>query len=143
MKSVYKQEWKTDKCGMTDYPCWCRVIVLKSLKKYNYKDENEDSVIVGTGAISTKLAHYIVKLHNKELKKQTNKIIKSTYKQKWKVIKCGVKDCGCRMIVLPSYNSKEDKLEDCIISAGDIGVNFARYVVKLHNAEIKNNLIEK
>ncbi len=136
-KSVYNQEWKAVKCGMGDYPCWCRVIVLKSLKKYSCKDDNEDNVVVRPGCTSTKLACYIVKLHNKELKKQVNKIIKSTYKQKWKVVKCGVKDCGCRMIVLPSYNSKKDKLEDCIILAGDIGVKFARYITKLHNAELK------
>ena len=142
-ESVYKQEWKIDKCGMEDYPCWCRVIILKSLKKFNYKDNNRDKVIVSTGAIPTKLACYIVKLHNKELKKQVNKIVKSTYKQKWKVIKCGVEDCGCRMIVLSSYSSKEDKIEDCIIPAGDIGIKFARYITKLHNAEIKNNFIEK
>lgn len=143
MKSIYKQEWKIDKCGMGDYPCWCRVIILKSLEKFNYKDYNENNTIVRTGVIPTKLAHYIVKLHNKKLKGQINKIIKPTYKQKWKVIKCGVKDCGCRMIVLPSYNSKDDLLEDCIISAGDIGVKFARYISKLHNKELKNNLIEK
>ena len=61
-ESVYKQEWKIDKCGMGDYPCWCRVIVLKSLKKYNCRDDNENNVIVRPGCVSTKLACYIVKL---------------------------------------------------------------------------------
>ena len=70
MKSVYKQEWKVIECGTQDN-CWCRVIVLKSLKKYDPDDENnDDSIVVGPGMIVSKFAKYVVKLHNAEIKRK-------------------------------------------------------------------------
>ncbi|HUS49548.1 MAG TPA: hypothetical protein VMZ91_05250 [Candidatus Paceibacterota bacterium] len=70
MKSIFKQEWKVVECGTQD-KCWCRVIVLKSLKKYDFNDENnEDSIVVGPGMIESKFAKYVVKLHNVEIKRK-------------------------------------------------------------------------
>ena len=72
MKSIFKQEWKVVECGTQD-KCWCRMIVLKTLKKYDPDDDNEDSIVVGPGTIESKFAKYVVKLHNAEIKRQINR----------------------------------------------------------------------
>ena len=68
MKSVFKQEWKVVECGTQDN-CWCRMIVLKSLKEYN-EDVNDNKVIIDPGWITKEFAKYVVKLHNAEIKRQ-------------------------------------------------------------------------
>ena len=68
MKSGYKQEWKVVKCGTQD-DCWCGVIVLKSLKKYN-EDVKDKNVIIDPGWITKEFASYVVKLHNAEIKRK-------------------------------------------------------------------------
>ena len=69
MKSGYKKEWKVVECG-TSKDCWCGVIVLKSLKKYNHEDENDKNVIIDPGWITKEFAKYVVKLHNAEIKRK-------------------------------------------------------------------------
>lgn len=68
MKSIYKKEWKVVKCDASD-DCWCGVIVLKSLKKYN-EDVNDKNIIIDPGWITKEFAKYVVKLHNAEIKRQ-------------------------------------------------------------------------
>jgi len=69
MKSIFKQEWKVVECGTQD-KCWCRMIVLKTLKKYDPDDDNEDSIVIEMGMIDSYIAKYVVKLHNAEIKRQ-------------------------------------------------------------------------
>ena len=69
MKSIFKQEWKVVECGTQD-KCWCRMIVLKTLKKYDPDDDNEDSIVVEMGMIDSYIAKNVVKLHNAEIKRK-------------------------------------------------------------------------
>lgn len=62
---------------------------------------------------------------------------KSVYNQKWKAVSCGVKDCWCRMIVLPSWSKEVDDLEDCVIAGGEVNAKMAKYITKLHNNKLK------
>ncbi len=59
------------------------------------------------------------------------------YQQKWKIVKCRSKNCWCRLVVLPSYNSKTDLLDDCVILGGCVETELAKYIVKLHNKNLK------
>ena len=64
---------------------------------------------------------------------------KSIYKQKWRVVECGVTeyDCWCRMVVLPSWTKETDDMDDCVVPAGCLSKGVARYLVKLHNKVVK------
>jgi len=65
---------------------------------------------------------------------------KSIYNQKWKVAKCNAENCWCRLIVLPSYDPKTSRLEDCVIDAGEVSAKLVKYIVKLHNDELKKKV---
>lgn len=63
-KDLLNIKWKIDGCG--NKKCWCRLIIPDS-----EEDKYRDSYIVSSGAISEKLAKYIVKIHNLFIEKNT------------------------------------------------------------------------
>ena len=66
-KSNFKKKWKIATC--TDgADCWCRLIVTEDYKKA--EDDNMNDCITYAGKITKRLAQYIVKLHNEELKRE-------------------------------------------------------------------------
>ena len=68
-KPIREQKWKTVKCHVDGYDCWCRLIVVADAgpKKSDGEYYNKDT-FMPTGCISKDQAEYFVKLHNNTLK---------------------------------------------------------------------------
>ena len=65
-KNNFKKRWKTATCE-DGAKCWCRLIVTEDYKKV--KDDMGDCITYA-GHINKKVAQYLVKLHNEELKRE-------------------------------------------------------------------------
>lgn len=71
-KLAYKTRWKIGTCNSGE-KCWCRTIEPeKTIEYFIYnKDmppDKHEFYIIGDASVDKKLANYIVKLHNKNLK---------------------------------------------------------------------------
>lgn len=68
----YKVPWKSSTCHVGEM-CWCRTIIAETPIMYQDIKSNLDDeyYIIGDASIDKKLAEYIVKLHNDNLKTQT------------------------------------------------------------------------
>ena len=63
---MYKKKWKTATCTLGE-KCWCRCVVTEDYKKEWFDDQMEYCVIPSQ-SVNKKLAQYIVKLHNENIK---------------------------------------------------------------------------
>ena len=133
---ILKQEWELRPCW-SGVGCWCRRICTKS-----------GTEIVDGARIDKDIASYFAALHNAFLREEILNYEKFThitfydhnndrmigvneceFMNKWKVNKCGVSACPCRLI---------DTQDGCaIVNAGSIDLIFAKYIVKLHNSFAK------
>lgn len=140
-KDIIKQEWEIRPCWSgTD--CWCRRICTKS-----------GTEIVDGARIRKEVASYFVAIHNAKLRnnkvnmKKFENIIfydcedigyKNQLNKRWKVKRCGVKSCNCR-IIKSSYGMFVSNIY--IIVEGSLNKEEATYFVKLHNTFLKENKV--
>ena len=63
---MYKKKWKTATCTLGE-KCWCRCVVTADYSKIDNPD-NMYCCVIPSQSVNKKLAQYIVKLHNENIK---------------------------------------------------------------------------